>query len=69
MTPTFPLTVAGSWGRLAAVLTASAVCVFAGAAIGGRRGWWAGVAIAALLALAALVRWRALSPSILRSSS
>lgn len=58
MTPAFPLTVAASWGRLAAVLTAAAVCVFAGAAIGDRPGWWTGVALAALIAFAALVRWR-----------
>lgn len=58
MTPAFPLSVAAPWGRLAAVLAVAAACVFAGATVGGHAGWWAGVVIAALVAVMVLVCWR-----------
>jgi type VII secretion protein EccE len=58
VTAAFPLSVAASWRRLVAVFVVAVVCVFTGAAVGARSGWWVGVTLAGLIIVAALLRWR-----------
>lgn len=58
MTPAFPLRVGASWLRLIAVFITGVGCVSTGAALCGRAGWWTGIGVAAVIAVAALVRWR-----------
>ena len=52
MKSTFPLSVAAGWARLVAVFVVDVGLVAAGAAIAGRPGWWTGVGVAVLVALA-----------------
>ncbi|WP_223163956.1 hypothetical protein, partial [Mycobacterium simiae] len=63
MTPAFPLGVAAGWARVVAVFVADTALLGAGAAAGGRPGWWAGAVLAALLTVAVLTRWRGLALS------
>ena len=58
MTPTFPLGVAASWARVVGVFVVDVALLAAGAAAGGRTGWWVGVGLASVLTVAALVSWR-----------
>ena len=58
MKSTFPLSVAAGWARVVAVFVVDVGLVAAGAAAAGRPGWWAGVGVALLVALLALLCWR-----------
>lgn len=57
MKSTFPLSVAAGWARVVAVFVVDVAVVSVGAAAG-RSGWWAGVALAVVITLLALLCWR-----------
>jgi type VII secretion protein EccE len=58
MRSTFPLSVAAGWPRLVALFVVDVALVATGAAVAGRPGWWAGAALALVVSLLALLRWR-----------
>jgi type VII secretion protein EccE len=58
MRTTFPLSVAAGWPRLVALFVVDVALVATGAAVAGRPGWWAGAALALVVSLLALLRWR-----------